>query len=223
MPSMFSASTNMKSVKTKREIFHAVGADIVAHHVGHELVGDLGDRLEPRRHQRAAAHGVEGEERDQRGRDHHEQGGVGEGGVEAEQLERDEPLDLELVHGVRQAAPALRRMLHAAPSGRLSQRPTLLVVVIVCGQGPCPAGVPLPALPPLRGPYHVQDPGGGAKDQEHHHQERRGAKEARSSAQPMNAPDAYAGDQLSREPAAPGRRPRRALLHRAEAVGACRD
>ena len=104
MPSMFSVSTNMNSVKTKGKYFMPVGADIVAHHIGDELVGDLGDRLQPRRHQRAAAHGVDGEEGDDRGRDHHEQRRVGEGRVEAEQLERDEPLDLELVHGVGQPA-----------------------------------------------------------------------------------------------------------------------
>ncbi len=46
------------------EILHPRGADIVAHHIGHELVGDLGDRLEPRRHERAAPHGVHGEKGD---------------------------------------------------------------------------------------------------------------------------------------------------------------
>src|SRR3546814_9369389 len=35
---------------------------------------------------------------------HHEQGGVGEGGVEAEELERDDPLDLELMHRIGHAA-----------------------------------------------------------------------------------------------------------------------
>ena len=38
------------------------------------------------------------------GRDHHEQRRIGEGGVEAEPLERDQPLDLELMHRVGQAA-----------------------------------------------------------------------------------------------------------------------
>ena len=103
MPSMFSDSMKMKSVKMNGKYFIPVGADIVAHHAGDELVAQLGDRLEPRRHQRAAVHGIYGEERDHAGRDHHEQGGIGERGVDAEQLEGDEPLDLELVHRVRHA------------------------------------------------------------------------------------------------------------------------
>ena len=118
----------------EREIFHPVGADIVAHHVGDELVGNLGDRLQPRRHQRAAVHGVNCEECDEGGGDQHEQRRVGEGRVEAEQLEGDEPLDLELVHGIGQAAGGaatvplplprrmLRRSLQTVPSRR--HRPT---------------------------------------------------------------------------------------------------
>ena len=111
MPSMFSVEHEHEQREHEGEIFHPVGADIVAHHVGDELVGNLGDRLQPRRHQRAAVHGVNGEERDEGGGDHHEQRRVGEGRVEAEQLEGDEPLDLELMHGVGQAAGAAAAVL----------------------------------------------------------------------------------------------------------------
>ena len=176
MPSMFSDSMNMKRVKMNGKYCMPVGADIVAHHVGDELVGELGDRLQPRRHQRAAAHGVDGEERDQRGRDQHEQRRVGEGGVEAEQLERDQPLDLELMHGVRQAACGAMRRSSPHALRRLSQCPRAPSHRRLPATGRSLPGSGALRLHALGGPHHVEDSGGGAQDEEHHHQERRRAE-----------------------------------------------
>ena len=51
MPSRLATSTNMNSENTQREELHALRAGGVAQHVGDELVGHFGDRLQARRDQ----------------------------------------------------------------------------------------------------------------------------------------------------------------------------
>ena len=58
MPSTLPNRMKMKSVKMNGKYFLPCVADIVAHHVGDELVAQLGDRLQAARHQRPLAHAI---------------------------------------------------------------------------------------------------------------------------------------------------------------------
>ncbi len=53
MPIMFAIRMNMNSVKTSGKNFMPAVPAVLCMHVGHELVGEFGDRLHPARHQRA--------------------------------------------------------------------------------------------------------------------------------------------------------------------------
>ena len=104
-----------KDRENEREELHAVLAGGIAHHVGNELVADLGGRLQPARHQRAVSHGIDQHPGRQHHRDQHEQRGVGKGNVVAEQLERNDPVDLELMDRVRHSGSLCTPSRHVSP------------------------------------------------------------------------------------------------------------
>ena len=78
----------------EREEALALRADAADRH-GHDAgIGDLGQRLQPARHDRARPHAVIEREQHQRGADHHHQVGVGEVDRPAERAERMVQLEL---------------------------------------------------------------------------------------------------------------------------------
>ena len=88
----------MKSVRMNGKYFLPPLADIVAHHAGDEFVAQLGDRLQAARHQRALAHAPHEHRRRQDHGDDHPGRGIRERGVDAKEIELEQPLDLELLH-----------------------------------------------------------------------------------------------------------------------------
>ena len=82
------------------EVLLAGTAHIVVDHLGDELVADLGHGLQPARHQRPLAHAVDEEEQHDRDSDRHPERGIGVGDVEPAEMQRQQPLDLELLHRI---------------------------------------------------------------------------------------------------------------------------
>jgi hypothetical protein len=75
----------------------AAPADIILNHAGDEFIRHLGDRLQPSGHQRGAARRGDQERRAGDHDDGHEQRRIRIGDVERAQMQRDQPLDRELL------------------------------------------------------------------------------------------------------------------------------
>jgi hypothetical protein len=84
----------------ERKKFAAVMPGIGLDHVGDELVAHFGDRLPSAGNKRPLARAEHDQRGDQRHRNRHQQGRVGVGDVDAADVDRDKPLDLELLEGV---------------------------------------------------------------------------------------------------------------------------
>ena len=79
------------------EVLAPLGADVLAHQLGDELVTELGQGLPAARHQGALAHAKRQEQGDRGDGDDHEDGCVGEGRVEAADGDVHQGLDFELL------------------------------------------------------------------------------------------------------------------------------
>ena len=124
--------------------------------VGDEFVGQLGDRLQPARHQRAGRAAADQQRPDADHGDHHEQRGIGEGDlVPADVAERRELLDFELMNRIGH-----RRICPVVPKLPRLSRPLAR-----------PAGN-------TGGAHHVEDAGGEAEQEKHDHPPRRNAEPA---------------------------------------------
>ena len=75
-------------------------SDIGLDHVGHKLIAHLSKRLPSAGNERVLARAEHDQGGDQYHRDRHQKGGVGIGDIDAADVQRNEPVDLELMEWV---------------------------------------------------------------------------------------------------------------------------
>lgn len=97
-----------KRSEDERKIAHAVRADIIAHHTGHELISHFRGRLPAPRHQGPTAHAERGKRGNESDGYHHPKTGIGERDINTEEIEFDISTNLELVHGIDANAACVR-------------------------------------------------------------------------------------------------------------------
>ena len=98
MPEQVAEQDEHEEREDEREVLLAAVADVVAHHVGDELVAELGDRLQAARHQRALAHAHTKIAVARMTATIIQRARIRERGVEAADLQMEQSLDLELLH-----------------------------------------------------------------------------------------------------------------------------
>ena len=131
MPSTLQNRMKMKSVRMNGKYFLPPSPDIVAHHAGDELVAHLGDRLQAARHQRGPGGRADQKRHDRDDDKRHEQRRIRIGNIDRAEVERNRPLNRELLkwspvcrHVPR---PRPRRIFRVAPASLARRRPGIAV------------------------------------------------------------------------------------------------
>jgi hypothetical protein len=140
----------------EREEFHPLVAGRRFQRIGHEFVGQFGDRLQATRHQAAARGRADHQEPDDTDGDHHEQRRIGERDLGAADLAKGGDLaDLELMNGVGHRDP-------------ISFRPRRTDAFSLSARSAADAGRA----------HHIEDACGKTEQQKHNHPPGRNPKPA---------------------------------------------